>query len=127
MHELSIAAEILRITRASARERKAGRVEEVIIAVGDLSSLEPDLLVYAWEALTSRGPEDGARLLVQWRPARQRCPICGQEKTRSSGSWLRVCPDCGSFLMIDGGADLEILEIACAGDERRDTTTEVAA
>jgi hydrogenase nickel incorporation protein HypA/HybF len=118
MHEMSIAAEIQRITRARVEREGNGRLESVQVAVGDLTGIEPRLLVFAWEALTRGGPDEGARLEVEWRPARQFCIACCESKTRGTGSWLRLCPDCGMPLRVEGGSDLDVLELTFAPREQ---------
>ena len=87
-------------------------MEEVQVAVGELSALEPELLRFAWEAVVENGPHAGCRLAIDWRPAHQLCPACGAEKPRAAGSWLRLCPDCGGPLQLEGGDDLDILHVS---------------
>jgi len=82
------------------------------VAVGELAAVEPELLAFAWEAVTADGPDAGARLDIEWHPARQCCPSCGDVVERQPGSWLRLCPDCESPLQLDGGHDLDILSFA---------------
>jgi hydrogenase nickel incorporation protein HypA/HybF len=112
MHEMSIAAEIHRIGRAALERQGDGRLDSVRVAVGELTAIEPQLLVYAWEALTRDSPDDGSRLEIEWRPALQFCAACAENKTRGIGSWLRLCPDCGMPLKVEGGSDLEVLEVS---------------
>ena len=112
MHEMSIAAEIHRIGRATVEKNGDGRLDSVTVAVGELTAIEPRLLAYAWEALVRGGPDEGARLEIDWRPARQFCAACGEWKSRGSGTWLRLCPDCGMPLRVEGGSDLDVLEIS---------------
>jgi len=112
MHELSIATEIRRVSRAAVAHEGEGRLEEVVVAVGELSGIEPELLVRAWEALTAGGPDAGSRLRVEWRRARQHCPSCGEAKRRGEGSWLRLCPDCGMPLRVEGGSELDVLRVS---------------
>jgi hydrogenase nickel incorporation protein HypA/HybF len=112
VHEMGIAMSILDACRAAMAPHGGGRLEEVRIAVGELSAIEPELLQYAWEAVVGGGPDAGSRLAVDWRPARQRCPQCGEEKPRAPGSWLRLCPDCGHPLEVEGGDELDILHLS---------------
>ena len=112
MHEMTIAAEIQRIGRATVERNGDGRLDSVRVAVGELTAIEPQLLVFAWEALTRGGPDEGARLDVEWRAARQFCATCGGWKTRGHGTWLRLCPDCGMPLKVEGGTELDVLEVA---------------
>lgn len=111
MHEMGIAMEIRTMSRSIVAGRGPGRIEAVKVAVGELAAVEPELLQHAWAALTRGGPEEGSRLEVEWRPARQRCATCGESKARAAGSWLRLCPDCGMALRVEGGDDLDLLEI----------------
>lgn len=111
MHELSIAEELHRLCGAERERHAAGRIDEVLVAVGELSSIEPDLLVHAWEAVVADGPDEGARLTIDWRPARQTCARCGEVGERQAGSWLRLCPTCSLPLRLEGGGELDLLRI----------------
>ena len=111
MHEMGLAIEIRRIAREAVASRGPGRIEIVRIAVGELSAVEPDLLEFAWEAAVA-GTEDAAsKLAVDFRPARQTCPACGEIAGRAPGSWLRLCPRCGDPLAVSGGDDLDVLRV----------------
>jgi hydrogenase nickel incorporation protein HypA/HybF len=111
VHELSIAAEVYRTSRSAVAEHGGGRLVAVRLAVGELTAIEPELLGFAWEALLARSGDAGARLDVEWRPARQHCAVCGGEKLRGEGTWLRLCPDCGQPLAVEGGDELDVLSV----------------
>ena len=111
MHELSLAQDVLRMCAAQLGG-EPGRIERVRIAVGELSAVDPDLLRFAWEAVTNGGRHEGAALEVDWRPALQRCDACGEEPERATGSWLRHCPRCGGALRVEGGQELDVLELS---------------
>ena len=81
--------ELYRVCRSELQARGGERLDEVRVAVGELSAVEPELLAFAWEAVIADGPDAGARLDVEWHPARQRCPECGDVVERQPGSWLR--------------------------------------
>ncbi len=108
---MGVAQEIFRIGRESADANGGGRLATVTVAVGELAAIEPDLLSFAWEAVTADGPDAGSRLVVEWRPARQLCGACGEVAERAAGSWLRLCPRCGLPLRIEGGDDLDVLHV----------------
>ena len=116
MHELSIAQEIYRTSRAAVAAHGTGRLERVKVAVGELTAIEPELLTFAWEALTGGGPDAGSVLEVEWHPARQLCAACNAEKPRAERSWLPVCPDCGKPLQVSGGQELDVLQVAFLPD-----------
>ncbi len=119
MHEMGIAIEIYRASREAVSGHGPGRVERVRLAVGELAAVEPDLLSFAWEAVVAGGPDAQSRLEVEWRPARQLCSACGEVAERASGSWLRLCPQCELPLVVEGGDELDILEIVYEAEEAR--------
>jgi hydrogenase nickel incorporation protein HypA/HybF len=119
MHEAGIAAEVYAISRRTADAHAGGRLVGVKVLVGELSAIEPDLLTFAWEALTAGGQDAGARLVVEWRPARQICAACGEIAERAPGSWLRLCPRCGGVLRIEGGDELDVRDVTFGDEEER--------
>lgn len=106
MHELSLVQALATLVDAACAERGA-RAQAVRIAIGELASVEPSLLVLAWE---SAAPRHGA-LIVDFCAARQTCAACGDVEDRQPGSWLRLCPTCGAPLRVAGGDELELVEI----------------
>jgi len=109
--------EIYRTCRETIESHGGGRLEKVRMAVGELSAVEPDLLIYAWEAVVDETRDAAAELEVVWHRANQHCSACGEAKVRSEGSWLRVCPDCGMPLQVDGGDELDILDLSFESDQ----------
>jgi hydrogenase nickel incorporation protein HypA/HybF len=109
MHELGIASEAYRLCRARVPGPGPMRLVRVRLAVGELTAVEPELLRYAWEAVTGGGPDEHCALEVEWCPCRQVCTSCGAAAERPTGSWVRACPRCGRPLRIEGGEELDIL------------------
>ena len=109
MHELSVATELLAL--ATARLDPGASLGAVQIAVGELSSLDPALLRFAWEAVITGAPHAGCTLDIEWHAANQLCPDCGTIAERQPGSWLRLCPRCAAPLQIDGGDELDLLDV----------------
>jgi len=110
MHELGIAAEAHRLARANLPDA-ALRLARVWLAVGELSGVDPELLRYAWEAVTAEGPDAGCALEIDWRAACQVCDACDASAERPAGSWLRECPRCSRPLRIDGGQELDLVRL----------------
>ena len=127
VHEMGIAIEVYRTCRQTVEKHGGGRLSKVRLAVGELSAVEPELLVYAWEAVVIDSPDAGADLVVDWCPAEQVCASCGEAKDRSEGSWMRICPDCGLPLQVSGGDELDELELSFEVDEEDDGAGELAA
>ena len=117
MHELSIAAAIERAAR-SARPGGGGALLRVRVVVGELASLEPELLRNAWRGLVDGGPDHGAELAIEWQPARQTCAACGCVEQPQPGSWLRLCPFCAGPLAVAGGDALDLVSLEYASATR---------
>ncbi len=120
MHELSLATEIYRTCRASVDARGPGRLDSVRVAIGELSAVEPELLTYAWEAVVSAGPDAGAQLEIEWHAARQVCATCGEVAEREPGRWLRICPTCGQPVHVEGGDELDVIQLSYTPDEAKE-------
>lgn len=117
MHEIGIALEVYRQCREAVAGYGPGQIEIVNLAVGELSAVEPDLMTYAWEAVTIDTPDATSKLEVRWCPATQRCPTCGVVEERVEGSWLRLCPSCSMPLEVTGGDELDIESIQYTTDD----------
>lgn len=125
MHELSVATALLDTCREELRTRGGTRIESARVAVGELSGVEPDLLAHAWDAVLAGTPSAGARLDIEYVPVRQLCPDCGAIEDRQPGTWLRLCPTCAAPLRLEGGDELDLVELAFQTETRRPTTREV--
>jgi hydrogenase nickel incorporation protein HypA/HybF len=112
MHELSLAAEVYRLCRARVEGGAASRIDRVKLAVGELSAVEPELLRYAWQAVTEAGPDIGAALEIEWHQAIQVCDGCGARPQRIAPAWHTSCPACGRPLRVEGGRELDVLEFS---------------
>ncbi len=108
--------DIYRTCRDAVAQHGPGRLEWVKVAIGELAAVEPDLLVFAWQSVTQDSPDAGARLEVEWRPARQFCAACGESLERLRGAWLNLCPSCGRVLAIEGGNELDVLSVGFLAD-----------
>lgn len=110
MHETAIAMEILRASQKTLAEHGGSKLVRVKVAVGELSAVEPELLLYAWEAVVAGTGAEGSKLEVEFCPAKQRCPNCGP-LSREAGVWLPLCLHCGLPLEVEGGTELDLLQV----------------
>jgi Zn finger protein HypA/HybF involved in hydrogenase expression len=111
MHETGIAVEILRSALSAAEERESRapiRLLEVGVAVGELASIDPNLLKQAWASVVAEGPHRKAELRVRWCPVCRTCPTCNSAKAGPNGEALHQCPDCHGPLAVEGGDELEL-------------------
>lgn len=94
MHELSLIASVLDLLEEKAKEHGATRVTKVVLKVGVLSGVVPDLLESAFETYKKQTLAEGARLDVVPVPLKLRCPDCGGEAVREDADFS--CQACGS-------------------------------
>ena len=109
MHELSIAEALLALCRE--RLPAGERLTTMHIAIGELASLEPELLRFAWQAVTVGTAHATAQLAISWHAAQQHCSSCGEIAERQPGTWLRLCPECQQPLVVRGGEQLDLLGV----------------
>jgi Zn finger protein HypA/HybF involved in hydrogenase expression len=88
------------------------------VAIGELSAVEPELLSFAWEAVTAEGPDAGARLEIEWHRTHQICVDCGEVAEPQPGSWLRLCPGCSEPLRLEGGDELDLISLGYSAANR---------
>lgn len=93
MHEIGIASSILETVDTEARKRPGGKIIAVGLRIGELSSISPDALTFAFEALTRETPWENLKVEIEWRPRRQKCQVCGEEFTVAD--FEMPCPKCG--------------------------------
>lgn len=103
MHEMSLAAEIVRICADRAAAEGAVRVTEVGIAVGALGHVEPEALAFCLESAARGTCLDGAAFAIDRRPGSAFCPACGAVvEIRARGG---DCPACGGPTLRATGSD----------------------
>jgi hydrogenase nickel incorporation protein HypA/HybF len=94
VHELSIVASVFDVLEEKAREHGAARVLRVVLKVGVMAGVVPDLLESAFDIYKKGTLADGARLEIVTVPVRTRCPDCGGEAVREDADFS--CAACGS-------------------------------
>lgn len=119
MHELAVCQALMDQVAAVAAREAARRVTAVTLQIGDLSGVEPQLLLDAWPIASAGSLAMGASLRIESVPLRVRCLDCGCE-TDASPNRL-VCGECSSFrTTLVSGEELLLksveLERADAGD-----------
>ena len=104
--------------------RLACEASDVFAAVGVQSSAlgittceprNPVSLLQIHGTADTNVPIDGGRgsglADVDFRPAKQTCAACGVIPERAAGTWLRLCPRCQGPLGIEGGDELDVLNV----------------
>ncbi|MBK1691893.1 hydrogenase maturation nickel metallochaperone HypA [Ectothiorhodospira mobilis] len=113
MHEVSLAREILRILQEQARMQGFGRVHRVHLELGPLSCVDPEALIFAFEAVTADTLARGARLELHRPPARGTCRHCGHGYTMDS--LVTPCPRCGGPGRILSGLEMRVRDLEVSG------------
>lgn len=110
MHELSLVASVFEVLEAQVREHGARRVTRVVLEVGVLAGVVPDLLESAFDAYKKGTAAEEARLEIVAVPVRLRCPDCGGATVREETDFS--CAACGSRRVeIVAGRDLVVRTI----------------
>ncbi|MCX6570389.1 MAG: hydrogenase maturation nickel metallochaperone HypA [Candidatus Aminicenantes bacterium] len=94
MHELSLIASVFDILEEKAREHGVSRVTAVVLHVGRMSGVVPELLESAFDSYKKGTLAEGARLEIVIVPVKLRCPDCGGASVREDTDFS--CAACGS-------------------------------
>lgn len=78
-----------------ARQHRATSVKTVIIRIGPLSGVEPELLAQAFPLASAGTVAEASKLVIENLPIRVRCKSCGAE-TAAIANKL-ICGKCGDW------------------------------
>jgi hydrogenase nickel incorporation protein HypA/HybF len=95
MHELAVCQAMLRQVEAIAEREQAQRVLRILVRIGPLSGVEPELLLQAFPLAVAGTRAESAQLQVESLAIRVRCADCETESDASPNRLL--CAACGSF------------------------------
>ena len=110
MHEMSLAESVLQIIEDTARAQKFSRVRSVVLEVGVLSAVEPEAMLFCFDAVTRGSIAEGAKLEIVEIPGTGWCMECGKSVTLSERYGL--CPECGDArVTITGGNELRVKDM----------------
>ncbi len=94
MHELSL-AEAVNNTIKELCERSAWtRVRRIVLKVGHMRQVDPELLVFAFDVVSKGTLSEGAELSVLELPVVFKCNACGENVTSEATAF--ICLNCGS-------------------------------
>lgn len=102
MHEYSIVQSLLDSCEEHARQNNSTNVTKVIVKIGVLSGVEPDLLQTAFDTFKEKTVCDGAEFIINHQKVVIACLSCGEESTLEKNEFS--CPKCDSnqVKVIDG-------------------------
>jgi len=95
MHELGIVFHVAKQVEEVAQENGAKHVSQVILSIGEVSTVIPDYLIDCWGWNAKKYPRiEGSKLTCETIKAVTFCEDCHQEyETVKHG---KKCPHCGS-------------------------------
>lgn len=115
MHELSLAAEILRLVQASAARDAFSRVATLRLEAGALAGVEVPALRFALDAIAPGTCLEGAAIQIDQPAGRAWCSRCAAEVEIASRA--DPCPVCdGTPLRPTGGSELRVLDLVVLDD-----------
>ncbi|HYQ81406.1 MAG TPA: hydrogenase maturation nickel metallochaperone HypA [Anaeromyxobacteraceae bacterium] len=107
MHEYSLVQSLVGRVEAEARARGALAVHRVVVSVGALSGVDPDLFQTAYQTFRGGTGCERAELELRRVEAGWTCPAC--RRSLEPGAPL-CCPECGRPAELPPGADELLLE-----------------
>jgi hydrogenase nickel incorporation protein HypA/HybF len=96
LHELTIAAEIVRVVKDSLSSEQLSRVKQINLTLGELTAAHEECLRFSFEAVVRDTPLAKSRLNVELVKARLKCRECKKEYSPED-SFYSPCPNCGAF------------------------------
>jgi hydrogenase nickel incorporation protein HypA/HybF len=110
MHEVGIAEELLRSAEESALRAGCRILRRIEVRIGMFSSVEPEALTFAFEALKPGTRAAAAELVIERVQPRARCGACRREFVPAAV--VVLCPGCGQpGAEVTGGFELDLMRI----------------
>ena len=116
MHELAICQGLLNQVERLAREQGASCVDQIVLAVGPLSGVEPPLLQHAFEIARCGTVADDATLEIQTGSIVVECRSCGNSNEAKVNRLL--CGACGGWQVdVKQGDEMLLMRLELSGIE----------
>ena len=93
MHELSIAEKVNNTIKDLCERSDWARVRRVVLKVGHMRQIDPELLSFAFDVVAKGTVSEGAEMSVIELPIVFMCHSCGRET--SSEETVFMCAGCG--------------------------------
>ena len=107
MHEYSLVQSLVARVEAEAQARRAVAVHRVVVSVGELSGVDPELFATAYHTFRAGTVCQGAMLEVRRVGAAWSCPACQIPLERGA---VLACAACGRPAELPPGAGDILLE-----------------
>lgn len=112
MHELSIASNLMDIVKQAVDGQSVSRVTSLRIVIGEMSTVVPDCLTFAFQIMSKGSVAEGARLDFEKKSLIGKCGDCGKEFHVEN--YVFLCPECESRnVEILSGREFMLKSIEC--------------
>ncbi len=107
MHEYSVVQSLMQRVEAEALAHKARAVDRITVGLGELSGVDPELLLSAFELFRQMVPLcRNAQLQIREIPAAWRCRVCDTEISKGEVLRCKICQKpaqlaCGDEILLD--------------------------
>ncbi len=110
MHEMSVCQSVVQMLEEQAAVHSYTRVKAVWLEIGPLAAIEPEAMIFCFDAVSRGTLAENARLEIIHTPATAWCMSCA--KSVAVANRFDSCPGCGSHQMqITGGDELKIKQM----------------
>lgn len=117
MHELSVCQALIEQVENVARTNDAATVSRIVLRIGPLSGVEPQLLAQAFPLARAGTVAEHAELEIESLPIRVKCEQCGAETDASANRLL--CGACGDWhTQLLSGDELLLASVELAREEQ---------
>ncbi len=111
MHEASIAQSIFEMTSRNCLEAGYSEIKSIRVRIGRGCGVQPDALMFAFEALKAETIASGAALEIEVVPLGGTCNGC-MEPFETEEQYILSCPRCGSSsFKIEKGYEMDIVDM----------------
>lgn len=124
MHELAVTESLLEIALRHARAAGAGRISDLHLVIGELSTVIDDSVQFYWDIVAEGTAAAGAALHFRRIPAELACQECAVTHDVKVGL---TCPACGSSnVRVMSGQEFYLEAIEVSSDETEASPNSVA-
>ena len=114
MHELAVCQGLINEVERLAQEHGASRVDSIVLSIGPLSGIEPDLLKRAFDIARLDSVAKDAELEIETGPVVIECRSCGASGEVQVNRLL--CPSCGDWQVnLTQGDEMLLLRLEVSG------------
>jgi len=110
MHEMAIAGSLVELIEEEGRIRGFSRVRTIRVRFGVLGHVEPEALMFCFDAVSRGTRAEGAQLALDMVAGEGWCPECRQAVAVEER--YALCPLCGlSHVQLTAGEELRLTEL----------------